>query len=707
MKKPGIYARILLLMTITGVIYLLLLSVLYFFKNKQEKLIFDSSRDNFEQGVNSIVTLNGASLKQVIFDYTFWDEFVAGIETNDSLWYNDYISTVLASFRFDYVCVYDSSFNLDHEMSSEGLELKGIIPQEAVILLKQKRFLDFFIKIPDGLFAVSSGSVHTNEDPNHNLTNPRGYFFLAKKWDSAFLDNLSGLTSAKIDILQKRDSVLSDNPYTVTLYKDLAGWDNIPVTTIAFSREFKALKLYNETALIMQILIIVFFVVAWLIFRISTGAWIIRPLKLVSGILASENTGYIKKLQNAPGEFRRIGVLFEDNINQKKELKIAKEHAEKSDRLKTEFLHNMSHEIRTPVNGIMGFSNLLYKEDLTTEERDEFIKIIHHNSEQLLRIIDDILEISKLETKQVRIQNAETNLNHLLSDLYAVFKIKANEKNISLGLVNDLSEYECVVMIDESKLLKILNNLVENALKFTNNGFVGIGCRHAKGKLIFYVKDTGIGIAKENQGKIFERFLQESETVARNFGGLGLGLSIARENVELLGGEIGVESSPGVGSVFTFSIPYKPVPGTTTIYSKTPTKINGNTSGVILIAEDDTNNLRYFETILSKSYPNLRILSATDGQQAVDKCNTYPEINLVLMDIKMPVMDGYEATRQIKASRPELPVIVQTAYSTLDEKNNAIAAGCDDFITKPVSEETLELLISRYLKETPVVVKKT
>jgi len=707
MKKPGIYARILLLMAVTGVIYLLLLSMLYFFKNKQEKLIFNSSRDNFEQGVNSIVTLNGASLKQVIFDYTFWDEFVASIETNDSLWYNDYISTVLTSFRFDYVCVYDSSFNLVHEKSSEGLELKGIIPQEAIIKLKQKRFLDFFINIPDGLFEISSGSVHTNEDPNHNLTNPRGYFFLAKKWDSAFLENLSGLTSAKIDILQKRDSVLPDNPFTVALYNDLADWDNHPVTTIVFSREFKALKLYNETALIMQILIIVFVVVAWLIFRISTGAWIIRPLKLVSGILASENPGHLKKLQIAPGEFRRIGVLFEDYINQKKELKIAKEHAEKSDRLKTEFLHNMSHEIRTPVNGIMGFSNLLYKDDLTVEERDEFIKIIHHNSEQLLRIIDDILEISKLETKQVRIQNAETNLYRLLSDMHAVFKIKANEKNISLGLVNELAEHECTVMIDESKLLKILNNLVENALKFTSKGYVGIGCKQANGKLIFYVKDTGIGIAKENQDKIFERFLQESETVARNFGGLGLGLSIARENVELLGGEISVESSPGVGSVFTFSIPFNPVTGTTAIKSKAPSKRNGNTSGIILIAEDDANNLVYFETILSKCYPNLRILSVSDGRQAVDKCKNFPEINLVLMDIKMPVMDGYEATRQIKSSRPELPVIAQTAFSTIDEKNNALSAGCDDFITKPVSEETLESIIGKYLTETPVVMKNT
>lgn len=708
MKKPGIYTRILLLMALTGVIYLILFSILYYFKNDQEKLIFNSSKEQFDNEVNSIITLTRATLKQVIFDYTFWDDFVNNIENNDTTWYNENITTILGSFRFNYVCVYDSSFNLIHEASSEDLNLHEIIPEEALDQLKESRFIDFFLATNNALFDISGASVHGNDDPDHNKTRPRGYLFLVKIWDQVLLDNLSGLTSAKVNILNQSDTLIAaSNPFTVTISHDLKGWNNVVVSKIVFNREYQALILYNRTSRIMLILIVAFVVVAWLIFRFSTGFWIIRPLKLVSNILASENPVYIKKLQLAPREFMKIGNLFEQFVNQKKELKIAKEHAEKSESLKTEFLHNMSHEIRTPINGIMGFSNLLRKHNLSEDEKEEFIKIIQYNSEQLLRIIDDILEISKLETKQVRIQSTETNITHLLSDLCAVFKIKADEKHISLDLNNELKENESTVMIDESKLLKILNNLVENALKFTSKGFVEIGCRLTNGSMIFYVKDTGIGIENGNIRKIFERFSQESETVARNFGGLGLGLSIARENAELLGGSIFVESTPGIGSVFTVTIPYSPI-AVSEIFNPLPqwTGIR-RSAGTILIAEDDTNNIRYFEVLLSKIFPELRLIRAIDGQQTVDICKSDHDIDLVLMDIKMPVMDGYEATRQIKLFRPDLPVIVQTAYSTIDEKNNAIAAGCNDFITKPVSERTLYSMINKYLKDKPVAVKKT
>jgi signal transduction histidine kinase/CheY-like chemotaxis protein len=697
MKKPGIYARILFLMTITAVIYLVLLSVLYLIKHKQERLIFNSSREQFDQGVNSIVTLSGASLKQVIVDYTFWDDFVKSIETNDTLWFADNISTVLNSFRFDYVCLYDTNYRIILEKSGSSYHFHDIVPGEALLKLKQKKFLDFYLNTSDGLLNISSGSVHTSDDPTHRRTRPRGYLFLGKVWDKDFLANLSGLSGAEVSISDNPDSVRSTSQYFVSISHKLNGWNGKSVSEISFRKEFRALRLYNDTAWLMQMLIVIFVVVAWLIVRFSTGVWIIRPLKLISRVLASENPDDIKKLKHAPGEFQRIGALFEENISHKKALKIAKEHAEKSDRLKTEFLHNMSHEIRTPINGIMGFSNLLRKPDLDDSEKEEFINIIRHNSEQLLRIIDDILEISKLETKQVRIQNSETNLTHLLSDLYAIFKIKAQEKDILLELTNNLEENESTVMIDESKLLKIINNLVENALKFTSKGFVEVGCSLQHNDLKFYVRDSGIGIDRSNHAKIFERFSQESDSIARKYGGLGLGLSIARENVELLGGTITVQSSQGVGAVFTFTIPYHPVEKALPGIEKSSLSRDGKLSGTLMIAEDDKNNLRFFETILSWSFPQIKTILVTDGQQAVDLCKKDPGIDLVLMDIKMPVMDGYEATRLIKTIRPDLPVVVQTAYSTAEEKNVAVEAGCDDFITKPISEEILGTIIRRYL----------
>ncbi|NOU17533.1 MAG: PAS domain S-box protein [Bacteroidales bacterium] len=397
-------------------------------------------------------------------------------------------------------------------------------------------------------------------------------------------------------------------------------------------------------------------------------------------------------------------ISIKEDITEKKyllnDLVTAKEKAEESNRLKTEFIHNMSHEIRTPMNGIMGYSQLLNEPNLSPEKQKQFTKIISNSSAQLLRIMDDILEISMLDAKQTKTIANKVCLNDLLLELFSIFDLKAKENKIPLYLKKGLPNSKSIIFTDETKLSKILSNILENALKFTLTGFVEIGYQLHDDLIKIYVKDTGIGINPKMQETIFERFSQEDKENTRLYGGLGLGLSIAKENAELIGGKITLKSEKGKGSTFYVTIPYKPA-----FLDEEINKPNVNTAKIselteiytILVAEDEEVNYLYIETLFEINAPNIKVLHATNGQEAVEICKNNLEIDLVLMDIKMPVMNGYEATKQIKIIRPNLPIIAQTAYSTEGDKNISISAGCDDFISKPINGKKIFPLIAKYL----------
>jgi len=336
---------------------------------------------------------------------------------------------------------------------------------------------------------------------------------------------------------------------------------------------------------------------------------------------------------------------------------------------------------------------------LTNEKRKFYINIIQNSGNQLLRIVDDILEISELETEQVKVSENEVCLNDLLLELFSIFDIKAKESKIPLFLKKGLSDKDSAIITDKTKLNKILSNLLENALKFTNEGFIEFGYTIVNKEIEIYVKDTGIGIKADKQEIIFERFSQEDENTAPNYGGLGLGLSITKENTGLLGGKISVKSEKGKGSTFFVTIPYKPAYSNTEITSQST--IDNQKSSVekytILIVEDEEFSYLYLETLLEKFDLNYSILHAKDGKEAVEMCKTNSKIDFVLMDLKMPIMNGYEATKHIKEFRSELPIVAQTAYSSTADKNKAISVGCDDFISKPISKEALISMIDKHL----------
>ncbi|MBN2485425.1 MAG: response regulator [Bacteroidales bacterium] len=388
-------------------------------------------------------------------------------------------------------------------------------------------------------------------------------------------------------------------------------------------------------------------------------------------------------------------------IKKNQELLTAKDKAEESDRLKTEFLHNLSHEIRTPMNGIIGFSEMLNSPGICNERRDYYTKVVQNCSHQLLRIIDDILEISNLETKQEKLFETSFNLNDFIMELYSAATHKYKNSKIEFLVKSELKNNESLVVLDKTKLSRIVGSLLENAFRFTSNGFIELGCYLAGKNLVIYVKDTGIGIAPENHEMVFKRFSQEEKDISHKYGGLGLGLSISRENTILMGGDITLKSEKGKGSVFYVTLPYKPAQLDNNALAAAYHKSTGDSSKdnyTILIAEDEEVNFQYIE-ILFKHMPakKYKLVHAKNGKEAVDICIENKNIDLVLMDIKMPEMNGHEAAKLIKQRNPGLPIIAQTAYTTTADKEMALKSGCDAFISKPIKRDELFELLNKFI----------
>ncbi len=422
----------------------------------------------------------------------------------------------------------------------------------------------------------------------------------------------------------------------------------------------------------------------------------------------TENKNAEAKLKKKEGELRKqnrqLSILNEKlNLSNKRKTEINEElnrsmkKAEESDKQKSVFLANMSHEIRTPMNGILGFTNLLKNPGITDEKKKLYLKIIEQSGRRMLSLINDIVDISKIEAGLMEVTIEKTDINRLLKELTDFFRPEAENKNLAINLHAEHPDDPCIVETDSKKLEQIISNLIKNALKFTEEGRVDIGYAVENRKLKLFVSDTGCGIDKSDTENVFQRFWKghESEKIIEE--GTGLGLSITKSLADLLGGRIWLESEPGRGSVFYVSLPLsgmqQPGAGSGKEKDRCKRREAHGKKPEIMIAEDDHYSAEYLKMLLTPMAD--RILMASNGAEAVQLCKDNPGINIILMDIKMPVMDGLEATRQIRKFNNKVTIIAQTAFTLFTDHENAITAGCNDYITKPIKAQDLKDMITK------------
>lgn len=432
---------------------------------------------------------------------------------------------------------------------------------------------------------------------------------------------------------------------------------------------------------------------------LSGGAndFLTKPFDLIEVGLRIQNLLYTSFLQK---QLQNQNQILEQRVKERTselemqniELIAAKEKAEASDRLKSSFISNISHEIRTPLNGILGFGQILSDVEIEAEERELYIKMLKSSSSRLINTITNFLDISLLTSGNQKVFRKEINASKLIQEVVKKYEDDCISKNNKLSVQAPPDDIEIKLVTDGEMVGKILNQLVDNAIKFTQQGNIQLGYQIIKDQIHFFVRDTGIGISAESQKLIFDNFVQEDNTVTRGYEGSGLGLSIAKKFVEFLDGQIWLESEKGKGSVFYFSLPCEKIAAPDSIQEIVPEQSTGSQQ-TLLIAEDNDINFKYYNLILKNEF--IKILHAWNGVEAVDLSKHHPEIKLVMMDLKMPEMNGFEATRQIKAFRNDLPIIVVTAHSGSEDHQKAIDAGCDDVMIKPIKRE---LLISK-LKE--------
>ena len=376
--------------------------------------------------------------------------------------------------------------------------------------------------------------------------------------------------------------------------------------------------------------------------------------------------------------------------------------AEESDRLKSAFLTNMSHEIRTPMNGILGFTNLLYNPNLSGQEQQTYIDIIQKSGNRMLNTVNDIIDISRIESGHVDICVSELNINEQLNDMHSFFKPEAAKKGIKLVYQTKISEKDLKIITDHEKFNSILRNLIKNAIKYTNQGTIELGCSLKKENgstgIEFYVKDSGIGIPSDRQEAIFHRFVQADIEDKQASQGSGLGLAISKAYAEMLGGKIWVESEEGKGSTFYFTLDYNSDTESKS-FVKNKEQLFKEDSIIrklkILIVEDDETSQELISILVEKFAE--KMIKVKSGLEAVEVCRKNADLDLILMDIQLLEINGYEATKQIRQFNKDVVIIAQTAYALSGDKEKAISIGCNDYISKPLNSELLSMLIKKHL----------
>lgn len=696
-KISSTYTKVITLLTIVSGGLLFLVIGLYCYMRLQEREIFKSSNDIYNNEVSTLLKLNSESFTSISMDVTYWDEFVDFTQTRDLDWFNTSIASVLDAYKLEYIGVYTNDGELITKVSTTKIKTKAFIPQDAIDKLVHKRVDNFYLKTPDGIVEVFGATIHPSDDPFKNKTEPAGCFFMVRLLDNEYFADIEKITTSNIKFYEGNEKAEK----TVFTTIPLRDYNNELISSLYFKRAYNIDFWITKFVLMVMAFAII---ISWFVYYIYANKWSRLPLTFIKRILKDGDESAISSLKGIKGEFRYIGKLFEENKRQTKEIEKAKSKAEESDRLKSAFLMNLSHEIRTPMNAILGFSDLLSNPNLSTEEKRNYIKVIQSSGKNLIEIIDDLVEMSKIDSELIRPNFQSFCLNDFIHTIADTYKTLYGNEDVQFVFNEPSLEENITIISDQTKLSEIITNLLNNAFKFTKHGKVILSyfINEEEGKINFSVQDTGVGIPKDFQENIFKRFTKLSSQNISGNEGLGLGLAISKAYVELLGGKINFESEQNKGTTFYFSIPLKISSekiATATDESDLEVKIQRNLGNeeVVLVAEDDNINYLLIEKILKPL--ECKVIRAKDGVEAVAICKENDEIDLVLMDIRMPNMDGYEAFVKIREFNKAIPIIAQTSYSFEEELNKIKSLGFTDFISKPIQKNKLHAMVLNYLKK--------
>ena len=680
--------RILFLVIAMNIFTVLLIVLLLLYVEQIKGIVTNNFNRQFQDEISRLVNLESQQINTAMENDANWNDFVAFTISKDPKWFKEMYPEP-NSYKSDYIAVYGLDNKIINETNTSKIKEKDFIPKEALLSLHKLGKIRFYIKTNEGLIEVFGITITAS---NLKVKKPTGYFILARKIDNQLKLKFEKITNSSITVLNY-PKYKKIEEYKLLFKADLKDYSGKILSTVYFERPFGEFII-----IIFKVLFGILFVVLLLFLTsvIYTKKWVYNPLNAIKKALQTGNKQAIETLKNTEGDFKNIGQLFEESAKHKAELIKEKLKAEESDKLKSAFLSNLSHEIRTPMNAIVGFTDLLINTDIEKEEQLEYLTVIDKSGKNLIAIIDDLIEMSKIESHQTKPNYSSVNIESCIHELYESIKItNKNSEKIIFQILETKTPALHPIKTDEVKLKQVITNLITNAFKFTEKGAVTFGyeINERKKEICFNVKDTGFGIVESDQKYIFDRFRRVGGDLSIKAGGLGLGLAISKAYVEMLGGTMTLKSKLNHGSTFSFTIPLDYIE----THNITVQPVNqlpiskGEEEGTILIAEDDNINFLLFQKIMKAK--NYKIIRAKNGQEAVDICLRNPNIGLVLMDIKMPIMDGFEAFEKISPIRPNLTIIAQTAFSSNEDKDKIFKVGFNDYITKPINRERLFELI--------------
>jgi signal transduction histidine kinase/CheY-like chemotaxis protein len=704
------------------------------------KVLLEARLANVVNQTDKIIFIHNASVKGYLEENSYWDELCTAIQKKDTGWISKSMTEALKTplYGANMLCVldekggyvYNSVFNTDKYKGGENdipvsflLNVLGTNSSETFCYKNGAVYIEGFISfvVPGNDFAKK--------------TKPKGFLIVGKIVNELYLKQLKEInTDFEYSFVQPGNNstipkdFINKETAELTHYKKIDCLNAAPIIIKITTRlpETKIYISFLRVALLIYLFFVGFIIIA--LYRYFFR-YFFKPLEKITIALEENNSSAIANVITKDTELGKVAKMIDKSFKQKEifqkeidnriqteaELKwavnqieiatIEKVRAEQSADAKSEFLSTMSHEIRTPINGVIGVANLLKDEKLTPRQK-EYVDILSYSSKHLLALVSDILDFSKIEAGKVEFESSSFDLNTICSSVYQIFKINADAKKLSLIYIPDDTITNSVYG-DSVRINQILTNLVGNAIKFTIEGTVSFGYKLLSKTtnnctIEFFVKDTGIGIANNEQDKIFDGFSQANKKISSNFGGTGLGLAISKQLIELQGGKLNMKSKLAVGTTFTFSLAFEThdydniLPNNAS--SVFPTK-KDLTGMKVLVAEDNNINVLVLKRFLEKWGICYRV--ANNGKYALEMLDK-ENFDLVLMDIHMPDMDGEEATKIIRQHKDErikkIPIVALTANASVDTQQKLLNNGFNSYISKPFNPENLFNTLNKYHK---------